>query len=275
MKIQAELSVLFATFLLCAISGHAANAQPSQPAAPVPVLLELFTSEGCSSCPPVDEWVRQLDVTQPIPGVEIVVLSEHVDYWNHDGWKDPFSSSLLTQRQNVYCQNFGLSEVYTPQLILDGTIVLNPAEPHKVAETIMQQAKSPRISISLESLHIDSVGNVLEGSLQLHPGDQTQKGQIFIAIALDRAESQVLAGENNGRHLVHVAVARQIIKVGKFERAEESTHQFRVKLNPGTDPANLRIIAFVQEPRQGKIFGVSKSSIAQSITTPSGSQKTN
>src|SRR5499427_8004033 len=115
-----------------------------------PVIVELFTSEGCSSCPPADEVLAQLQQTQPIAGAEVIALSEHVDYWNYIGWSDPFSSSSFSARQQTYAQAFGQQDrVYTPQMIVDGQTEFNGSAMNKAREEIAKAARSPKADVRI------------------------------------------------------------------------------------------------------------------------------
>ncbi|MFZ3279183.1 MAG: DUF1223 domain-containing protein [Candidatus Sulfotelmatobacter sp.] len=220
-----------------------------------PVLLELFTSEGCSSCPPVDAWVQNLDSSQPVPGVQIIVLSEHVDYWDQDGWKDPYSSTMVTDRQREYAQGLGLKDVYTPQLILDGNSVLRLNDAQQVEETLEKAAAAPGVLIRIDSAGVEAGHpGVLHGRIEVDAQSE-EKGDVYVATALDHAESTVLRGENGGRKLSHVAVVENIVKIGKLEKGKSFEHDFQIELKPGSDPANLRVVAFVQEPNLGPVLG--------------------
>jgi hypothetical protein len=218
--------------------------------------MELFTSEGCSSCPPADNWVEQVDAVQPVPGGQVIVLSEHVDYWDHDGWKDPYSSALLTERQRGYAQGLGLTDVYTPQIIVDGHEEVHLASGGHVKDVLVKAAGAPMIPVRIESAVIASgEPGFLTGRLAIDGTRDKRGGDVYVAVALDKTLTDVLAGENDGRKLTNVAVVKELVKIGKLEKGKSFDQAFRIRLWSGVDPSNLRIVAFVQEAGLGKVVG--------------------
>ncbi len=221
-----------------------------------PVLVELFTSEGCSSCPPADRLLQKLD-SQPIPGAQLIVLSEHVDYWNHIGWKDPYSDHSYSERQNAYAERFGLGSVYTPQMVVDGSSEFNGSDSGLADKAFAKALGAPTIPVRLSAISTD-VSNILHAHIEVGTLASTfasPQAEVYIAVALNRAESQVSAGENAGHKLTHVAVVRRFTKIGVLKQGQILTQDVRLKLDPESDPRNLRLIAFVQEPVQGRVLG--------------------
>ncbi|HKF06154.1 MAG TPA: DUF1223 domain-containing protein [Candidatus Sulfotelmatobacter sp.] len=220
-----------------------------------PVLVELFTSEGCSSCPPADRFLEKLD-HQPVTGAEMIVLSEHVDYWNHIGWKDPYSAHLYSERQSLYGKRFGLDSVYTPQMVVDGSSEFVGSNPALADEAFANALTVPKISVHLSLLSADASGvQVHLDTGALGPSFGAREAEVQIAVALSRAESQVSSGENAGHRLTHVSVVRSLTKVGILKRGQGLSQDVHVNLGSGSESQNLRLIAFVQEPQQGRVLG--------------------
>jgi len=222
-----------------------------------PVLIELFTSEGCSSCPPADALVRKLDAGQPIPGAQLIVLGEHVTYWDHEGWKDPYSSPALTDRQSAYEQALGRDTAFTPQIIVDGTEEIRNGNTPQQVEEVLQKAKTaPKVPIRIGEITVDN-GNpsVLRVHIETGENFANHNADVYVAVALDRVESEVLRGENGGRHLVHVSVVQELRRLGKLPKGRTFAQDVELKLKPGTDPKNLKLMAFVQESGPGKVLG--------------------
>jgi hypothetical protein len=230
-----------------------------------PILVELFTSEGCSSCPPADAILEKMDTSQPIAGAQLIVLSEHVDYWDHDGWKDPNSSAALTQRQSTYCRALGLSADYTPQFIIDGTVELHADNPQQANQVLKDANVAPKVPVHIGQVSVDS-GNpaVLHAQIAADGGSSDHNAEVYVVVALNRVESQVLHGENGGHRLTHVAVVQQLTKIGKLQKGKNFEQNVQLKLKPGTDPKNVRIVALVEETGSGKVLGAALGKPAES-----------
>ena len=239
-----------------ATSGDSPNANP--------ILVELFTSEGCSSCPPADEFVKKLDTLQPVAGAQLIVLSEHVDYWDHDGWKDPNSSHALTERQSAYERMLGSDTPYTPQIIIDGAREMKIGDPQAIERVFQQAVAAPKVPVRIGAVTIDPKNpDLLHAHVNADGANLKHGTDIYLAIALDHVESQVLHGENGGRHLTHVAVVQQITKIGKLNKGSSFAQDVQLKLKPAAPLNHLRVVAFAQESGPGKLVGASLWKAAQ------------
>jgi hypothetical protein len=263
-------SLLILTLAFLALTSGMGARVPESLASPdplTPVLVELFTSEGCSSCPPADAFLQRLD-RQPIARAEMIVLSEHVDYWNHIGWKDPYSSRFYSDRQSIYATRLGLDSVYTPQMIVDGTSEFVGSDAALADKAFAKVLTRPKLAVRLSSASVGAA-NVLQAHLEtdpLPPSFGLREADVYVAVALNHAESQVAHGENAGRTLTHTAVVRSIVKVGTLRKGQAFAQDIPMKLDPGTDVHNLRLIAFVQEPGQGRVLGADVETVGATVT---------
>ena len=230
--------------------GCAAGAQ-QRPA----VLVELFTSEGCSSCPPADELLSRLAGKQAPNGPLIVALSEHVTYWNHDGWVDPFSQELFTQRQNGYARAFRIDGPYTPQAVVDGRRQMVGSDGTGILKAIDEDTERGGNAVRIVSVKRD--GAAWTVSFEVAGQLPKEGAEVMAAVADDAVVSRVGSGENGGRTLTHVSVARSLQKVATINNAGA----FTVKV-PALAPAHenasgkQHLVVFVQALNLGDVLGV-------------------
>jgi hypothetical protein len=218
------------------------------------LLVELFTSEGCSSCPPADELLRKIDGKHTQDGTLIVGVSEHVTYWDHGGWKDPFDSEAITDRQNQYGQRFHIDSVYTPQMVVNGKVQFVGSDGKALLQAIgnvqQQTATLKIVSTNIEGKAIVTVVSV-SGELPKHGAD------LFAVVAQDETTTNVTAGENKGQTLVNAAVARTYQKAAMVRDAGETTVRIPLPGDLKTTPDSRRhLIVWAQEPDFGPVLAV-------------------
>jgi hypothetical protein len=217
------------------------------------ILVELFTSEGCSSCPPADDLLREIDGTRIGTDQMILGISEHVTYWNSLGWSDPFSSSTYTDRQNGYGARFGLDSVYTPQMIVNGTEQFVGSDRNSLAKAIRKEQTSTA-QVALRILSVSRSENQLTVNFIAKSDSSHHGAEIFAVLADEIDHSTVLRGENSGRTLSHVAVARSMIRIARLRDETQQTAQI-VLPDSFVNTQKHRLILFAQAAGNGQILG--------------------
>ncbi len=211
-----------------------------------PVIVELFTSEGCSSCPSADKLLADIERTQPIPNAQVLVLSEHVDYWNRLGWRDPFSTHGFSERQSAYADSFHNDGVYTPQMVVDGKAEFVGSNGANAKKAIAEAASQPKAHVTL------SGGEKLTVNVDQVPGNAA--ADVLLAVTEDNLRSDVRSGENSGRQLNHTGVVRRLTVLGKTHDGTFSA-QVNPQLAADWKRANLQAVVFVQDSKNKHILG--------------------
>jgi hypothetical protein len=245
---------------------HQSASDSSSGAARVPVVVELFTSEGCSSCPPADKFLANLDLRQPVPGALIIPLEEHVDYWDRDGWRDRFSSPVFTDRQVEYAQRFGLSGPASPQLVVAGRAPFYLNSMPKSREAILEAMRSPQARVSL-TLAGGAEQNELLASIKVedYPAKlpkKDDKAEVRLAVTEDGLDSDVRAGENSGKHLEHRAVVRKLVSAGEVKPDRPFSSEVKVPLDKQWNREHLRVVVFLEAHGSHQIIGAATAPVS-------------
>lgn len=239
------MSRLLVPALLLISSSHGSGAAVAPSVEPV--VIELFTSEGCSSCPPADALLAEL-AGERTTGIRVIALSEHVDYWDGPEWRDRFSSPLFTRRQQAYAKRLGLSSVYTPQLVVAGRINALGSDRREVQAGIAAAARGPSGRVTARI--VPGAASELSVAVDATWPDGVP-ADVLVAVVQDRATTKVSGGENAGRTLEHVAVARSLTVVGSGKGAFSG----KVTAPPVNAATAGHLVVFVQERDGGPVHG--------------------
>ncbi|HTT33161.1 MAG TPA: DUF1223 domain-containing protein [Methylomirabilota bacterium] len=252
-------------FVLVRPAARAANYSNSPDAAHAAVVVELFTSEGCSSCPPADALLARLSEQSPAGGVQILALEEHVDYWNDLGWNDPFSSREWTERQNEYASALGNRNPYTPQMVVDGSAEFVGSRGQQALKSIGEAAQRPKVVVTLTqgssskrgsenfSVTVGKLSDIAKGGI----------AEVWLAITESGLHNAVTGGENAGHELRHAAIVRSMRKIGEGKGTGDISFSGEVAIPVRSEwkRENLRAVVFVQEKKSLRIVGAAQISL--------------
>ncbi len=228
-----------------------AGANPGMAAQRTPVVVELFTSEGCSDCPPAEALATRLQREQPVPGAEVLVLAEHVDYFNSARWTDRFSSAAFTARQGGYVSRFHLDSEYTPEMVVDGRAEFVGSDEGRAVQAIARAARAPQADVALSAR-----GNTLRVHIGRLPAGSAPS-DILLAVAESGLRVRIRGGENGGRTLEHNAVVRSLRVIGSVTASPGAATDLTVPLPTVGDGRGRasQVVVFVQERAGRRILG--------------------
>ena len=248
--------------------GSAAHSPDAGNAHPNPVLVELFTSEGCSSCPPADILLAVLERLQPVPNAQIITLSEHVDYWNYLGWKDPYSSAQFSNRQGGYSRTLRQAPVLTPQMIVDGREVFVGSDGPRAQKAVARAAEAPKANIRITRPREDAGSPDKTVSLTITveglPDAMHGRVDVMLAVREHNLQNSVRRGENAGKQLKHQSVVRHLSRVGTIHPRKKQVPSIEasVELNPEWDRNHLQAVVFLQERKTRRVLGAAVEDLA-------------
>jgi hypothetical protein len=217
-----------------------------------PVLVELFTSEGCSSCPSADKVLAALPRDNGVGDARVITLGFHVDYWDYLGWKDRFSSAAFSRRQEAYARQFRLDSTYTPQMVVDGAGQFVGSNRGYAIDIISKAAIAAKPTVDL-SLTGDKL-NIKFGDLPAHTG-----ASVYMAVAENNLSTRPGRGENSGSLLEHAAVVRHFGEAGKIAAGQKTfSSDTIVPTDKDWKAGNLKYVVFVQEDATLKVLAVNE-----------------
>jgi len=233
------------------ISAQTVENRKSSSLSKQPILLELFTSQGCIRCPPANKNLAYFEKEQPFADVEIITLALHVDYWDNPKWKDEFSSRIFTRRQEIYSMQFKLDGTFTPQMIVDGETHFVGSNLEEAKKAIAKAAKKekPQVEINLS-------GDKLKISIPNLPKHEVST--LFLAITESNLKSNA-SGVSTGKLLEHGSIVRELRSLGWIQPQEQKVDiETFLQLQPDWKKENLKLVVFVQENYSRKILAVSQ-----------------
>jgi len=216
------------------------------------VLVELYTSEGCDSCPPADRWLSSLGKDGYVPG-RVVPIALHVDYWDYIGWKDPYAKHEFSTRQRTLAHLKRARVVYTPQVMVQGRdFAWRWRDFEDEVARINAKPARANIVLRLDTTHDDSFD--IEASVELRDQSQARAAALYLAVYESKLVSQVAAGENRGKTLVHDFVARQWSGPYALPESGSILEKRSLTLRPGADARSSGVVAFVQNVHTAEVL---------------------